>query len=284
MNTILDAILVFGFDMGIAGAAWATIIGQIVAGTMAVWFLAHSKTIRIRKKHLIVKRENISRSISLGAAPFSNQVAMMVVQIIMNKSLKYYGAMSVYGEAIPIACSGIISKVNMVFMSFVIGISQGLQPIASFNYGAGKYRRVKEAYIKAIVCGAILAVIAFFMFQLFPRQIISIFGDGSEAYYEFAVRYFHIFLFFTFLNFLQPITSNFFTSIGKPVIGSFLALTRQILFLLPLLILFPLFVGMDGIMFAGPIADFLAAVVVAIMIVRELKQEKYGSTKKEPSA
>ena len=105
-------------------------------------------------------------------------------------------------------------------MSFVIGLSQGLQPIASFNYGAGKKGRVKEAYIKAISIGAVLAVIAFLMFQFFPRQIISIFGDGSELYYQFAIRYFHVFLFFTFVNFMQPITSNFFTAIGKPKVGS----------------------------------------------------------------
>ena len=93
------------------------------------------------------------------------------------------------------------------------------------------------------------------MFQFFPRQIISIFGDGSELYYQFAIRYSHVFLFFTFVNFMQPITSNFFTAIGKPKVGSFLALTRQILFLLPLILLFPLFLGIDGIMYAGPVAD-----------------------------
>jgi len=156
-------------------------------------------------------------------------------------------------------------------MSFVIGLSQGLQPIASFNYGAGKKGRVKEAYIKAVSIGAVLAVIAFFMFQFFPRQIISIFGDGSELYYQFAIRYFHVFLFFTFVNFMQPITSNFFTAIGKPKVGSFLALTRQILFLLPLILLFPLFLGIDGIMYAGPVADCLAAVVCFIMVYRELR-------------
>ena len=213
---------------------------------------------------------------SLGAAPCSNQISMMIVQIVMNKSLKYYGSLSAYGESIPIACAGIISKVNMVFMSFVIGISQGLQPIASFNYGAGKYKRVKEAYLKAISCGFLLAFVAFLLFQFTPRQIISIFGDGSETYFQFAINYFHIFLFFTFLNFLQPISSNFFTAIGKPKSGGFLALTRQIIFLLPLIVIFPLFMGIDGIMYAGPIADFLAAVVSAVMVGRELRKKQYG--------
>ena len=271
LNTILDALFVFGLNLGMSGAALATIIGQIVSGALAIWYLMHGKTVTIRRENLRIKWENVTRIASLGMAPCSNQVAMMVVQIIMNQSLKHYGSHSIYGENIPIACAGIITKVNMIFMSFVIGLSQGLQPIASFNYGAGKKGRVKEAYIKAISIGAVLAVIAFLMFQFFPRQIISIFGDGSELYYQFAIRYFHVFLFFTFVNFMQPITSNFFTAIGKPKVGSFLALTRQILFLLPLILLFPLFLGIDGIMYAGRVADCLAAVVCFIMVYRELR-------------
>ncbi len=271
INTILDAALVFGLNMGMTGAALATIIGQFVSGCMALWFLAHCRTVSIHRENLIVRKENVVRIASLGMAPCSNQVAMMIVQIIMNQSLKHYGARSVYGENIPIACAGIITKVNMIFMSFVIGLSQGLQPIASFNYGAGKRKRVKEAYRKAISVGAVLAVLAFLMFQLFPREIISVFGDGSEMYYQFAINYFHIFLFFTFVNFMQPITSNFFTAIGKPKVGSFLALTRQILFLLPLILLFPLFLGIDGIMYAGPVADCLAAIVCGVMVSRELR-------------
>lgn len=271
LNTILDALFVFGLNLGMSGAALATIIGQIVSGALAIGYLMHGKTVTIRRENLRIKWENVTRIASLGMAPCSNQVAMMVVQIIMNQSLKHYGSHSIYGENIPIACAGIITKVNMIFMSFVIGLSQGLQPIASFNYGAGKKGRVKEAYIKAVSIGAVLAVIAFFMFQFFPRQIISIFGDGSELYYQFAIRYFHVFLFFTFVNFMQPITSNFFTAIGKPKVGSFLALTRQILFLLPLILLFPLFLEIDGIMYAGPVADCLAAVVCFIMVYRELR-------------
>lgn len=271
LNTILDALFVFGLNLGMSGAALATIIGQIVSGALAIGYLMHGKTVTIHRENLRIKWENVTRIASLGMAPCSNQVAMMVVQIIMNQSLKHYGSHSIYGENIPIACAGIITKVNMIFMSFVIGLSQGLQPIASFNYGAGKKGRVKEAYIKAISIGAVLAVIAFLMFQFFPRQIISIFGDGSELYYQFAIRYFHVFLFFTFVNFMQPITSNFFTAIVKPKVGSFLALTRQILFLLPLILLFPLFLGIDGIMYAGPVADCLAAVVCFIMVYRELR-------------
>jgi len=275
VNTVLDALFVFVFEWGMQGAALATALGQIVAAMLVVWGLKHCRTVKLEKKHLIPNFHYVIKILSLGFANWVNQVAMMVVQIIMNQSLKYYGSRSVYGESVPIACSGIIMKVNMLFMSFVIGLSQGLQPIAGFNYGAKNYARVREAYHRAILCGASLAVIAFLVFQIFPRQIISVFGSGSEVYFQFAENYFHIFLFFTFVNFMQPISSNFFTAIGKPVRGAFLALTRQILFLLPLIVVLPLFMGIDGVMYAGPAADFLAAAVAAVMVLRELKRREY---------
>jgi Na+-driven multidrug efflux pump len=275
INTILDAIFVFGLDMGMSGAALATVIGQVISAALVLWYLAHCKTAKLEKTNLRVKLPNVTRTASLGMAPFGNQLAMMIVQIIMNNSLKYYGERSVYGSSIPISCVGIITKVNMVFMAFVIGISQGLQPIASFNYGAKHYKRVKEAYLKAVSVGFVLALLAFAMFQIFPRQIISLFGNGSEMYYQFAVNYFRIFLFFTFLNFMQPISSNFFTAIGKPKRGVFLSLTRQIIFLLPLILILPLKMGIDGIMYAGPVADFMAAFVSFIMVFKELRQDKY---------
>lgn len=277
INTILDAVFVFGFKMGMAGAALATIIGQVVSALIAVIYILHYKTVKLELKHLKPQGKYIAKILSLGASPFSNQVAMMVVQIVMNKSLKYYGSLSVYGEAVPIACVGIITKVNQVFFSFLIGISQGLQPIASFNYGARKYSRVKKVYLRAVFYGNILSVAAFIMFQVFPRNIIAVFGDGSEEYFQFATNYFRIFLFFTFINFMQPISSNFFTSIGKPKRGIFLSLTRQIIFLLPLIILLPLVMGIDGIMYAGPVADCMAGVASIIMVSLELKNPQYSN-------
>lgn len=272
INTILDPILIFGLDMGMAGAAIATIIGQICSGLLTFKYFLNYKTIPLQLKHLKPSLKYINKIISLGASPFFNQIAMMIVQIVMNNSLTYYGALSVYGDSIPLACSGIINKVNMLFFSVIIGISQGLQPIVSFNYGAKKYNRVREAYLLAMKHGFIISVIGFLIFQAIPRQIIALFGSGSEMYFDFAASYFRIFLFFTFLNFVQPISSNFFTAIGKPVKGIILSLTRQIIFLLPLIILLPLFIGIDGIMYAGPIADFMAAGTGLILAYFELKK------------
>lgn len=272
INTILDPLFIFGCKMGMAGAAWATIIGQIVAACLVFHYLCHCKTVTLRRTHLIVRIEDALQIMSLGLSSFFNQIAMMVVQIVLNNSLTYYGSQSVYGESVPLACAGIISKVAMLYFSVVIGLAQGLQPIASFNYGAKQYDRVKLAYGRTVRYAVTVSTCAFVLFQLFPRQIIAIFGDDSKEYFLFAVRYFRIYLFATFLNGVQPVTATFFTAIGKPIKGVFLSLTRQILFLLPLIVIFPLFMGIDGIMYAGPIADLVAGFVAIGMIVSEMRQ------------
>lgn len=271
VNTILDPLFIFVFHMGMAGAALATITGQILSFALVVFYLRGFKTLPLSLSDLKPNMACWARIATLGATPAFNQVAMMVVQIVMNNTLTHYGSNSVYGSDIPLACAGIISKVNMLFFSFVIGISQGLQPIVSFNFGAQKYDRVKDAYKKAVFAATAISIVAFLCFQFFPRQIIGIFGSGSEEYLHFAERYFRIFLFFTFLNGIQPVSSNFFTSIGAPKKGIFLSLTRQIIFLLPLLLIFPYLFGIDGVMYTAPIADLAAASVSIVMVVREFK-------------
>lgn len=275
INTVLDAAFVFGFHWGMFGAALATVIGQIAASMLVIWYLTKFKTVRLSLQHFIPRRDYAGRLASLGTAPCITQLSLMVFQIVMNKSLKYYGSLSEYGESIPIACVGIISKVSQVAFSFVIGISQGMQPIVSFNYGARSFRRVKNTYLLALRNSAFITGTAFILFQLFPRQIIGIFGKGSDLYFKFGVRYFRVYLFFIFLCFLQPLTSNFFTAIGKPKKGIFLSLTRQIIFLVPLILIFPLFMGINGIMYAGPVADIMAALAAFVMVRREFSRPEF---------
>ena len=147
-----------------------------------------------------------------------------------------------------------------------------MQPIASFNYGAENYGRVREAVIKTMTASTLICTVAFILFQLFPRQITGIFGSGSEEYFTFASRYFRIFLFFTFLNGIQPVAGNFFTAIGKPVYGIFISLTRQILFLLPLILILPRFFGINGVLYSAPIADFMAAALAFFLTFRQLNK------------
>ncbi len=274
LNTILDPLFIFGFDMGMAGAAWATIIGQIASAALIIRYLFNYKAGKLTKEVLTPQWKYAGYAMALGLTPFFNQLAMMVVQIVMNNSLTYYGAQSVYGEAIPLASAGVINKVSFMFFAVCIGIAQGMQPIASFNYGAKKYDRVRKVIKISLICGLCICGVAFLLFQILPRQIISLFGNGSEMYFAFAVRYFRIYLFFIFIGNIQPLSSNFFAAIGKPGKGTFLSLTRQIIFLLPLIVIFPRFMGIDGIMYAGPVADFMAAVIAGIMLYKEMKSLK----------
>lgn len=272
INTLLDPLLIFGFRMGMRGAAIATVAGQVVSAALVLLYLFHLRAGKLTRGHLRLRRQYFGYAMSLGLAQFCNQMAMMVVQIVLNNSLRYYGAQSVYGESIPLACAGIINKVGFIFFSLCVGIAQGMQPIVSFNYGAKQFDRVRKVIRLAMTAGLIICAVAFAMFQLLPRQIISLFGDGSAMYFAFAERYFRIYLLATFVNNVQPMSSTFFAAIGKPAKGTFLALTRQIIFLLPLIVIFPLFLGVDGIMYAGPVADFLAAAIAAVMLLRELRK------------
>ncbi len=272
INTILDPLFIFGFGFGIQGAAWATVIGQIFSACMVLVYLPRYLGGAFRFRDFLPKPDCLKAIVSLGSAACLNQLAITVVQILLNNTLRHYGSLSQYGSDIPLAVVGIVMKVNMLFLSIVIGLSQGAQPIISFNYGAEKYSRVKEAYLKAAGAASVVAIAGVLCFQIFPRQIISLFGNGDQLYYQFAVKFFRIFLFCTFFNGLQPVTSNFFTSIGKASKGIFLSMTRQIIFLVPLVIIFPIFMGIDGVMYAGPIADAAAGILALLLVIREFKK------------
>ena len=272
INTGLDALFVFGFQWGMSGAALATIIGQIISGIITVWYiLFRYKSSALKKEHFIPRLLYILRTAQIGLASFFNQLAIMVVQIVVNNSLTYYGALSEYGESIPLACAGIIMKVNQIVFSFAIGLGQGSQPIESFNYGAKQYPRVKKAYLLASAAAVLIALVAFVFFQTIPRQILSLFGEGTEQYFAFGEFFFRVFLFFVPLVSLQPVTSVLFTSIGKPFKGIILSLTRQILFFTPLVLILPLFMGIEGVVYAGPAADIITTVVTVIMALGEFR-------------
>lgn len=271
LNCILDPIFIFGLDMGMSGAALATVIGQLVSGILILAYFTRFKTFRLQGKDFVPQKRSIVQIIRLGVAAGANQLAVTLVQIVMNNTLGYYGEHSAYGRDIPLACVGIISKVNSIFNGVIFGISQSTQPILGYNYGARNYERVKAAFKKAVVIVTGISTAAFCCFQIFPRQIIGIFGQGDALYYEFALRYFHIFLFCTFIVGAQILCAQFFPSIGKGGIGTVVSLSRQVFFLLPLVIVFPLIWGIDGVLWAGPIADGLSGILALLLVRREMK-------------
>ncbi|MBQ6676372.1 MAG: MATE family efflux transporter [Ruminococcus sp.] len=282
INTVLDAVFVIGFDWGMKGAAIATVIGQVISALMIILYLVFMiKTVKLEKRHLIPSVKYCKRIFAIGMASFFNQIAMMIVQIVLNNSLRIYGAKSVYGASIPLSCAGIVMKISQLVFSIVIGLSQGTQPIESFNYGAKNYDRVKKAYFMASGIAVGFSFICFIMFQTFPKQILSVFGNGSKEYFDFGTRFLKRFLFFSWLVALQPVTSTFFTSIGKSIKGVFLSLTRQIIFFLPALLILPRFLGVDGIVYAGPIGDFISSVIAIVMCIFEFREMNRLSLNKQ---
>ena len=271
INTILDPIFIFVCRWGVAGAAWATVIGQAASFVMAIAYLKRFRNIQLTAADFGFHWAEWRRIAALGMSNSFNQLAMTVVQIVLNNSLKYYGALSIYGSEIPLAASGIIIKVNAILTSVIVGISQGSQPIISFNYGAGQYSRVRGIYRLEIQLSLMISAVGFVAFQFFPRQIVSLFGTGDQLYFEFAVRFMRCYLLMVIVNCVQLLSSNFFAAIGKPVRGVLLSLTRQVFFLVPLILILPLFFGLDGILYAAPIADFIAFVTSAAVMRRELR-------------
>lgn len=279
LNCILDPVLIFGLDMGMSGAALATVIGQFISAVLILFYFTRFQTFKLHWKDFVPQIQSVNRIFALGVAAGANQLAVTLVQIVMNNTLGYYGELSRYGRDIPLACVGIITKVSSVFNGVIFGISQSTQPIMGYNFGARNYARVKNTYKRAALIVTGISCAAFLCFQIFPHQIISVFGNGDALYYEFALRYFHVFLFCTFIVGVQILSAQFFPAIGKGGIGTVVSLSRQVFFLLPCVIIFPLFWGIDGVLWAGPISDGLSGVMALFLVRQEMKRWKFETKK-----
>ena len=284
LNVFLDWLFLFVFRCGIEGAALATAISQFVSFALCICYFPKFRTFPITRDMLGVQKDYAVRIAKLGISNFLNHTIMMAVAIVLNNSLAYYGAMTVYGKDIPLAVSGVATKLNSIMVAFVVGLAHGCQPILGFNIGAKNYGRVKATYKMAVKIGMCFSVAAFLLFQFFPREVISIFGAGEPLYYEFAERYLRIYMFMVFTFGLQPITVNYFTSIGAVRQGIVLSASRQGFILIPILLLLPLRFGLNGVLFAGPIADGLAALLSLTMVtinfrgLTDKEQEKQEKT------
>ncbi len=273
INTILDPIFIFVFDLGVQGAAWATVIGQMISCIYAALYLRRLKRTKINSRYFRLSLSQMGRTAAMGMSNGLTQISITLVQVVMNRSLVYYGAMTPYGSDIPLAGCGIVMKVNAIVLAVIIGIVQGMQPIIGFNYGAAKFDRVKKTYNLAVVCILAITVTGLFVFQVFPRQVLSIFGSGEneELYFEFSTMFMRTVLIFFPLAGFQIVSSNMFSAIGKPVKGTILSLTRQVIFFIPLVLILPVFWGLNGIMIAAPVSDGISFITVLIFIIREMK-------------
>lgn len=273
LNMILDPLFLYGFDMGIYGIAVATVLGQFLSAALAFYYMKKKfHSVPFSFKDVIFSLPITKGIVSIGFATFVTHILMIAVQIVQMNSFRHYGALSVYGSEIVIAGAGAVSKLSIVFLSVVIGISLGCQPIYGFNLGCRQYDRVKKTYITALKYGTIVATASFLIFQLFPNQLLVIFGSDNPLFYEYTVKYIRIAMAMMFLNAMQPITSMFCSAIRKPIVAFWLAVIRQGILLIPLTLILPLFMGLNGVLLAVPISDALAACVVMITGSRIIKK------------
>lgn len=271
LNTILDPLFMFVYNWGIAGAAWATVISQIISALLLLIYFPRFRSVKFSLNDFIPQLHYLKRIISLGFASFIYQFSNMIVLVTTNNLLKIYGKNSIYGSDIPIAVFGIVMKINVIFIAIVLGLVQGAQPIFGFNYGAKNYHRVRETMRLLLKVTFSIATILFIVFQVFPKQIISLFGEGDKLYFEFATKYMRIFLMFISLNSIQISTATFFPSIGKAIKGAIVSLTKQLIVLFPLLLTLPRFFGVEGVIYATPLTDLIAFTVAIIFLINEFK-------------
>lgn len=270
-NIILDAWFVLGLRWGVAGAAWATIIGQALNFVLAIAYIPRLKCIQFRLEYAKLRAKTVFSFLPLGISSFFTQFGSTIVVICMNNLIVTYGAESIYGPDIPLAAQGIVMKVNSIIVSVMVGLGIGSQPIVGYNYGARNFRRVKETYLKTIVIGLAVGVVGWACFQLFTQSIVNLFGQESELYNQFALKCFHIFLAVIFLTgFIIP-SGIFFQSIGKPTKAMICTLTRQLIYFLPAAFVLGHFMGIEGLLYAGPVGDILASATIAILVAGEMR-------------
>lgn len=272
LNCILDPIFIFGFDMGMTGAALATIIGQIVSAGITMFYLFRFKAFKINQSCFKISLHTIKWIFLIGMPAGLTQLAHVIVQTVTNNTIGYYGELSIYGRTDALAAAGVVGKIAIFVNTIASGIGQSCQPIIGFNYGAKQYKRVKETVLTAAKYALCISCVAYLLFLLIPNQLIGIFGSGSEMYFDFARKYLQIYYMMTPILGFQIIGASFFPSIGKPVKGIVTSLSRQVLFLMPLMLVLPVIFGINGVFAAGPIADFAAVMLAMLLIGMELKK------------
>ena len=283
VNIIFDPVFIFGCHFGMSGAAWATVMGQIVSFIISVIYLFRTKTFRIKLKSFLPRFKIFFEAVKLGLSSFITQMTIVIISLVCNIMLAKYGAQSHYGVDIPIAVIGIESKVFTVVINIVVGIVLGCQPIFGYNIGANNFDRVKKLYRANLLCTLAVGIIATLLFELAPDAVTGIFGQPTnipnpDDYWEFARKTFRIFLALVTFTCTIKMSSIFFQAVGKPVFAVLTSLIRDIVCFIPLICTLPLALGIDGILIAAPIADLIAmAVTVAMTVAYFVKLKKMNT-------
>lgn len=285
LNIVLDPIFIFSLNWGIAGAAWATVVGQTVSFLVSVLYFFRTKSFRLTKKSFVPQLKIFNNALKLGASSFITQMSIVVISLTCNIMLAKYGTLSIYGQDIPISVISIETKVFTIVINIVVGIVLGGQPILGYNFGAKKYNRVRETYRTVLIATLVVGIVSTLIFEICPQVVIGIFGSGNDGLYlEYAVRTFRVFLSLVIFTCVIKMSSIFFQAVGKPIMAVIASLTRDIICFVPLVILIPSIfegnqagTGINGILFAAPAADIIGMIVAVCLTVRYFKTMETGA-------
>ncbi|WP_313076661.1 MATE family efflux transporter [Lacrimispora sp.] len=273
INTILNPIYIFVFHWGVSGSAFATITSQFIsAAFLAFYFIYKGKHMRFRRSNMKVDPIILRSALSLGMSSGITQVASTILQVVLNNSLIYYGNHSEVGGDVALSAMGIVNKIGMMLVSICIGIGIGSQPIMGYNKGAGQYKRVRKTFIMAAIASTSISFMGWLACQIFPGPILSVFGSQDVEFSYFAIRCLKVYMLGIFAAGFQVIATSYFQSTGQPLKASILSMLRQLLLLIPLVLILPLHFGLNGILYAGPIADITSAIIVSQFVIYEMRK------------
>lgn len=280
-NIILDPVFIFVCRWGMKGAAIATVIGQIITALLAVWYILHMRTIKPLLNDLKIDRQICGRTLLLGITSFLSQISLVAAMAAINNMLRKYGAVDeIFGQPqyaqIPMAVVGIVMKFFQIVISIVVGMAAGCIPIVGYNIGAGNKLRVRELFTKLLIAEALVGAVSFVLVEVFPKQLISIFGAANESgyYTEFAMRAFRVYLCMIIMACINKACFIFLQAMGKAAASTALSMLREVVFGVGFAILLPMFWGLDGVLFSMPVSDvltFIAAVILIFRTYRELR-------------
>ena len=274
-NLVLDPILIYPLHMGMMGAAVATVLGQILTAGLSIWYLFHMKAVHLRKTSFGLFGGLMRRYLAMGITSFLSQIALVLSMAAFQNMCTKYGALDpIFGQPeysqIPLAVMGIVMKFYQIAISIAIGMAAGCIPVVGYNIGAGRKDRAKKLFTYLLLWELGIGIAALCIVEIFPRQLIGIFGAANEsAYYtDFAVRSFRIYLCLIFLSMLNKGTFIYLQAMGKALASTMISLTREVIFGVSLPMILPRFFGLDGLLYSFPLADILTFVFALVVIIR----------------
>lgn len=274
INIVLDWLFIFPMKMGVFGAGLATVIGQIVSGSLCFAYLRHLKTVHIHKSDIKPTGKLTGQILMMGFPSLITQIMTAAVQITMNNLMRIYGAQSIYGSDIALSVYGMMMKVYQIAHSMFVGVSSATQPINGYNYGAKQYKRVRESYRTAAAIAIVISILWFLVYQIFPGNIAALFVSGNSLYTACAKHCFRLYMMAFFLYGLHMTTASFFQGIGKPGKALSISLIRQAVLMIPLSMIFASKWGLNGALLAAPAADLLVFIFSLVLAVSEFRQWK----------